>query len=120
MTCQTNGLTSSKDYGNKYVTEISQPDDKDFTADQLPNKELILSSVQTSVTIGEESGTTAIGGRHHSDGRYHSAKKTPFKFIKNGKIVDEHLHPFFQNEILVASGIFSKDRYLFLIRKLRI
>lgn len=119
--CPTKGNASGKN-SNEYVAEISQQSNKDVTADQLPSKDLLLSSAQISVTIGEESCSTTIAGKQHN-GRYHSVKKSSSKLIKNiknGKIIDEHSRPSYMDVVHVNSGMLSKGRYLFAIRKLRI
>lgn len=119
LACPAKGLASGESV-SKCVTEISQHSEEDVSADCLPSKDLLLSSAQISVTIGEESCSTTIAGKQHNDSRTHSVKKSLSKLIKNGKIINEHLRPFYMNDMLVASGILSKGRYLFAIRKLRI
>lgn len=101
-------------------SEILQIPSENPVQDQLPNKELLLSSAQNLVTIGEEGGTVSVVRIQHQDERNHSAKKTPFRIIKNGKSIDGHRHPFLLADLSVLSGILSKDRYLLAIQILRI
>lgn len=120
MACPANGQAAGSVIAAEVADEILQQREERLATDLLPNNEILLTSAQLTVTIGEESSTTTFAGRQHNDGRYHSAKKTNFKLVKNGKILDEYLRTFFMDEILVASGILSKGRYLFVIRNLRI
>ena len=101
-------------------SEILQIPSENPIQDQLPNKELLLSSAQNLVTIGEEGGTVSVVRIQHQDERNHSAKKTPFRIIKNGKSIDGHRHPFLLADLSVLSGILSKDRYLLAMQILRI
>lgn len=121
LACPAKGQSAGKN-ASECATEISQHSEEDVSADCLPSKDLLLSSAQISVTIGEESCSTTIAGKQHN-GRCHSVKKSSSKLIKNvknGKIIDEHSRPFFMEDVLVDSGMLSKGRYLFAIRKLRI
>ena len=113
---------NSSDYTHtrEIVSEILQPYSEDYSADQLPNKDLLLTSAQNLVTFAEESDITMSVRAHQSNERTHSAKKTPFKLIKNGKNIDGHRHPFIITDLTSESGVLSKIRYLFVIKRLRI
>ena len=119
MICPSKGQ-KAEDSLMENSSEILQIPSENPVQDQLPNKELLLSSAQNLVTIGEEGGTISVVRIQHQDERNHSAKKTPFRIIKNGKSIDGHRHPFLLADLSVLSGILSKDRYLLAIQILRI
>ena len=122
MTCLCRGQASNRFHTAEVNYSISNSDSQDFPANHLPNKDILLSSAQSSFLIIEEGGggITAFARNQHNYEQNHSAKKMPFKHIKNGKTIDVHQHPFIKNDISFTSGILSKDRYLFVIQKLRI
>ena len=113
---------NSSDYTHtrEIVSEILQPYSEDYSADQLPNKDFLHTSAQNLASFGEECGVTMSVRAHQSNERNHSAKKTPFKLIKNGKNIDGHRHPFIIADMISESSVFSKIRYLFVIKRLRI
>jgi len=113
------------------VADVPQPREKDRTDaltqpasesqiwDNLPNKELLLSSAQCLICIGDESGATSTVRTQHGGNTNH-VTKTPFRYIHDGKMTDIHHHPFFRTVMRQLSGVFSSDRYLFSVRRLRI
>ena len=121
LLCPAKRQCNSDDYTpTEPVSEILQPDSEDYSVDQLPNKDLLLTSAQNLVSFGEDGGIIMSVRAHHSDERSHSAKKMPFKLIKNGKNIDGHHHPFIIADLTTVSGVLSKVRYLFVIKRLRI
>lgn len=120
MICPSKGQVAEKRGCVEKSSEVLQIPSENPIQDQLPNKELLLTSAQNLVTIGEEGGVISIVRIQHQDERNHSAKKTPFRIIKNGKNIDFHRHPFLLADLSVLSGILSKERYLLAIQILRI
>lgn len=112
--------SSDCSHAEKLASEILQPSSEDFTTDQLPNKDLLLTSAQNLVSFGEEGGIIMSVRAHQNNERSHSAKKTPFRLVKNGKNIDGHRHPFIIMDLTSESGVLSKIRYLFVIKRLRI
>lgn len=120
LTCPANKKEQAGLNMSECTSEITRQGDNNLTESHFPGGTPIISSAQITFTLLEESSTLTIAGRQHNDGRNHSAKKIPFKFLKNGKIIDGHRISVLMDKISVSSGILSKDRYLFVIRELRI
>ena len=95
-------------------SDLLQPVSEQHHDGHLPNKELLLSSAQCLVITGDENST-----QHHSNRTQHVAK-SPFRYIRDGKVTDIHHHPFLKTAVRQLSGNLSAGRYLYTIRRLRI
>ncbi len=111
---------SERSTPNKAPSDITQPYSEKITSDQLPNKDLLLSSAQSLVCLGEEGGTPIHVYTQHSNFRPISHFKSAYRLIKNGKVIDGLHHPFVIADITSFSGTLSADRYLYAIRRIRI
>ena len=120
LLCPAKRCTPDDNPPKEPVSEILQPNSENYTADQLPNKDFLLTSAQNLVSFGEECGIVMSVRAHQSNERSHYAKKTPFRLVKNGKNIDGHRHPFIITDLSSESGVLSKTRYLFVIKRLRI
>ncbi|MBQ7549979.1 MAG: hypothetical protein IJT04_00435 [Bacteroidales bacterium] len=98
---------------------LLKPVSEQHHCDHLPNKELLLSSAQSLVIIGDESSAASTIRTHHG-GRTHHVAKSPFRYIRDGKITDIHQHPSLKSTVRQLSSDHSADRYIYTIRRLRI
>ena len=111
------GVTSPP--GDVRRDALSQPASEQSAWDHLPNKEMLLTSAQSLIGIGDESSATSTVRTQHG-GNTHQIAKSPFRYIRDGKVTDIRRHPFFKVVVRQLSGVFSTDRYLFSVRRLRI
>lgn len=98
---------------------LLQPVSEQNYYDHLPNKELLLTSAQSMVISGEESGTASTVRTHHGS-RTQQVAKSPFRYIRDGKVTDVNQHPFLKAPLRQLSGDRSADRYLYTVLRLRI
>ena len=59
------------------------PTNSENNSNSFEKKYILLSSTQNLISLGEEGGINVSVRVQYSNERNHSAKKTPFKFIKN-------------------------------------
>lgn len=111
---------SESDAPKQTASDITQPDSEKITSDRLPNKDLLLSSAQSLVCLGNEGGAPVHVRTQHSNFRTLSHIKSAYRLIKDGKIIDGLHHPFLIVNFTTVSGILSADRYLYAIRRIRI
>lgn len=104
---------------NERTDALSQPASESQTWDNRPNKEMLLSSAQSLICIGDESGAASTVRTQHGSSTHH-VTKSPFRYVHDGKMTDIRRHPFFRTLVRQLSGVFSSDRYLFSVRRLRI
>ena len=98
---------------------VSQPNSKRLTADNLPNKDMLLSSAQSLLTA-EEGGISLYVRTQHSGGRTHVASKNTIVAEQEGSTNNLHPNLFLTQFSNGISGFASSKRYLFSIRRLRI
>lgn len=102
------------------ASEVSQPLSEQLTHEKLPNKDLTLSSAQYIIHFSDENGISLQVQSHHSGGHSQSAQKHPFRLIKSGKNIDVRQHPFIRTSIVHLASINTADRYLYVVRRIRI
>lgn len=98
---------------------LLQPVSEQNYYDHLPNKELLLTSVQSLVISGDESSAASTVRTQHG-GRTQQVAKSPFRYVRDGKVTDIHQHPFLKAAVRQLSGDLSADRYIYTVRRLRI
>lgn len=98
---------------------LLQPVSEQNYYDHLPNKELLLTSAQSMVISGEESGTASTVRTHHGS-RTQQVAKSPFRYVKDGKVTDIHHHPLLKAAVRQLLGDHAADRYIYTVRRLRI
>lgn len=119
LLCFSQKSNSCSEISSERIFEILPTPYEDYSYNHFP-KDIILSSAQNLVSLGEEEGITMNVRVQYSNERNSSVKKTPFKFVKNGKNIDGNHHHFIVTDITTISGILSKARYLFVVKRLRI
>ena len=90
---------------------IAQPLSERFTADDLPNRDLLLSSAQSLLTAGEEEGSAPNVRPVPSNNRPHNLSPTGNHILRR---------PYRTVGDKGKSGTFAADRYLFALRRIRI
>ena len=99
---------------------IAQPLSERFTADDLPNRDLLLSSAQSLLAAGEEEGAAPNVRPVPSNNRPHNLSPTGNHILRNGKVVHILRRPYRTVGDKGKSGTFAADRYLFVLRRIRI
>ena len=99
---------------------VTQPASERLTADNLPNKDLLLSSAQSLLTVGEEEGAAPNVRPHSSNSRTNNLSYSNFHIFRNGKVVHILRHPYPTVHDKGFAGTFSADRYFIALRRIRI
>ena len=99
---------------------VAQPVSERLSADNLPNKDLLLSSAQSLLTAGEEGGAAPNVRPHSTNSRTNSFSHNHFHILRNGKVIRILRHPYRTVHDKGCAGTFSADRYLFALRRIRI
>ena len=99
---------------------VTQPASERLTADNLPNKDLLLSSAQSLLTVGEEEGAAPNVRPHSSNSRTNNLSHSHFQVVRNGKVIHIFQHPYPTVRNKGFAGTFSADRYLVALRRIRI
>lgn len=99
---------------------VAQPASERLTADNLPNKDLLLSSAQSLLTAGKEEGAAPNVRPVPSNNRPHNLSPTGNHILRNGKVVHILRRPYRTVGDKGKSGTFAADRYLFALRRIRI
>ena len=102
------------------ASTVSQTLPERSSAEQLPNKELLLSSAQNLLSLSEEGGVCPLVPVQQSNSRTHVSSKSPFLLIHNGKILDVRTCFLLSISHSNTSGSLSHSRYLYTLRKIRI
>ncbi|MBQ7489304.1 MAG: hypothetical protein IJT51_02150 [Bacteroidales bacterium] len=113
---ETNGSISQPYAGDA----ISEPLSDKFSTDNLPNREMSLTSAQCLHLTGEENWLPLSVRTHNPCGRSNGLSRIVSKMIKNGKTIDLNGFAFHQNKFCLFSSLLSAERYLYAIRCLRI
>lgn len=119
LLCGTHIATMSQPCNTNDAT-VSKPLSEQWTSDNLPNKELSLTSAQYITHFSEQNGISFQLRTHQSGGNSQAKSKSPFLLIKGGKTVDTRQHPFITTSILHLAGIYTADRYLYALRRIRV
>ena len=96
-----------------------QPDSGQYNYDHLPNQEMLLTSAQSIIITGDDSGNGS-SVRTHYGGHTHHGAKSPFRYVRDGKVTDLHHHPSLKKVLRQLSGDLAADRYLYTVCQLRI
>ena len=99
---------------------VTQPASERLTADNLPNKDLLFSSAQSLLTVGEEESTAPNVRPHSSNSRTNNLSYSNFHIFRNGKVVHILRHPYPTVHDKGFAGTFSADRYFIALRRIRI
>ena len=99
---------------------VTLPASERITADNLPNKDMLLSSAQLLLTAGEEEESAPNVRPHPSNNRPNSLNKTDAHIVRNGKVLHLFRHLIHTTCDRGNSGAFAADRYLFALRRIRI
>lgn len=102
------------------ASTVSQTLPERPSADQLPNKEFLLSSAQSLQSLNEEGSVCPFVPIQHSNSRTHVSFKSPFLLLQNGKFIDIRICFLLTVNLSDAAGALSHVRYLYTIRKIRI
>lgn len=103
-----------------WCSTVAQPASERLTADNLPNKDLLLSSAQSLLTVGEEEGAAPNVRPHSSNSRTNNLSHSHFQVVRNGKVIHIFQHPYPTVRNKGFAGTFSADRYLVALRRIRI
>lgn len=99
---------------------VAQPVSERLSADNLPNKDLLLSSAQSLLSVGEEESAAPNVRPHSANSRTNSFSHSHFHILRNGKVVRILRHPYRTVCDKGCAGTFSAERYLFALRRIRI
>ncbi|MBQ3751439.1 MAG: hypothetical protein II865_09085 [Bacteroidales bacterium] len=99
---------------------VAQPASERLINDNLPNKDLLLSSAQSLLTAGEEESAAPNVRQHSANSRTNSFSHSHFHILRNGKVVRILRHPYRTVCDKGCAGTFSAERYLFALRRIRI
>ena len=99
---------------------VAQPVSERLSADNLPNKDLLLSSAQSLLSVGEEESAAPNVRPVPSNNRPHNLSPTGNHILRNGKVVHILRRPYRTVGDKGKSGTFAADRYLFALRRIRI
>ncbi len=99
---------------------VTQPVSERIAADNLPNKDLLLSSAQSLLAAGEEEGAAPNVRPIPSSNRLHNFSHSSIHILRNGKVVHILRRPYRTVCDKGKSGTFAADRYLFALRRIRI
>lgn len=99
---------------------VAQPVSERLSADDLPNRDLLLSSAQSLLTAGEEEGSAPNVRPHPSNNRPNNLSQASTHIIRNGKVIHLIRHPYRSVCDKGRSGSFAVERYLFALRRIRI
>ena len=102
------------------ASTISQSTSEKISYNDLPNKELSLTSAQSVLGMSEETGISLNVRNHPSGSRTQSSVKNPLRIIKDGKTIDIRQFPSLRDLPCGLSGALSVERYLYTIRRIRI
>lgn len=99
---------------------VAQPASERLINDNLPNKDLLLSSAQSLLTAGEEESAAPNVRQHSANSRTSSLSHSHFHILRNGKEVHIFRPPYPTVRNKGYAGAFSADRYLVALRRIRI
>lgn len=121
MTCRiSNGMSFpiSTERESSSFSQTSLPDS--ILAERLPNKEMLLSSAQSLLSLTEEGGVCTYIPVQHSNSRTQTSFKSPSRLIQNGKIMD--VCAFIRQSIHLTNitSWLSRSRYLYTTRRIRV
>lgn len=102
------------------ASTVSQTLPERPAADQLPNKELLLSSAQSMLSLSEEASVCCASTPHPTTNRTHLSSKSTSRLIQNGKPLDVRAYFLLTISLLDITGALSYSRYLYTIRRIRI
>lgn len=90
-------------------------------ADLTQNREICFTSAQ-GYTFAGNGSTYSVSVRTTQSGRrINQQVRSTFRFVKDGKVVDNnHLYPFLFQSDIHSAGMFISERYLFSICCLRL
>ena len=108
------------DSTQRNVSTISQPKSDKITFNDLPNKDLSLTSAQSVLGWGEETGISLSVRNHTSGSHTQPSVKKPLRIFKDGKSIDIRQFPSLKDLPDGISGALSVERYLYTIRRIRI
>ncbi len=108
------------DSTQRCASTISQPTSDKISFNDLPNKELSLTSAQSVIGMSEETGISLSVRNYQSGSRTQSSVKNPLRIVKDGKTVDIRHFPNLNDLPGGVSGAHSVERYLYTIRRIRI
>ena len=121
MTCRiSNGMSFpiSTERESSSFSQTSLPDS--ILAERLPNKEMLLSSAQSLLSLTEEGGVCTYIPVQHSNSRTQTSFKSPSRLIQNGKIINIGSCLRQASHVTHISGSLSHCRYLYTTRRIRI
>ena len=121
MTCRiSNGMSFpiSTERESSSFSQTSLPDS--ILAERLPNKEMLLSSAQSLLSLTEEGGVCTYIPVQHSNSRTQVSFKSPSRLIQNGKLIDIGSCFRQASHLTHISGPLSHCRYLYTTRRIRI
>ena len=104
----------------KDASGIRQPVSEQFLRDNLPNRELALSSAQGIFVFGDETSFPQTVRNLTTRGRICFAGKFPFCLFKNTQTPAVQHIPFLSACFFHMSGLFEAGRYLYAIHRMRI
>ena len=108
------------DSTQRNTSTISPPASEKISFNDLPNKELSLTSAQSVLGMSEETGISLSVRNYQSGSRTQSSVKNPLRIIKDGKTIDIRQFPSLRDLPSGISGTHSVERYLYTIRRIRI